>query len=205
MDCSMLASLPFAISWSLLKFTCTESVMLSNHLIFCHPLLLPSVFPSIRIFSNQLALCKRWPKDWSFSNSSSNDSGLISFRVNWFDQLAVQGTLKSFFPTPHFKNIDSSALRLHYGPILTSIHDYWKNHSSDYMDFVSKVMSLLFNMLSRFVVAFLPRRKRLLILWLPSLSVEMLEPKKIKSVTASTFSPSICHEVMGPDAMILVF
>ena len=121
MDCSMLASLPFAISWSLLKFTCTESVMLSNHLIFCHPLLLPSVFPSIRIFSNQLALCKRWPKDWSFSNSSSNDSGLISFRVNWFDQLAVQGTLKSFFQ----HHTSKTSILLHLGFIMVQFsHPY---------------------------------------------------------------------------------
>ena len=95
--------------------------------------------------------------------------------------------------------------RLLYGPTLTSIRDYWKNHSSDQTDFVGKVISLLFNMLSNFVIAFLPRMKRLLIPWQQSLSTVILEPKKIKSVTASTFSPSICHEVMGPDVMILVF
>ena len=95
--------------------------------------------------------------------------------------------------------------RLIYGPTLTSIRDYWKNHSSDQTDFVGKVISLLFNMLSNFVIAFLPRMKRLLIPWQQSLSTVILEPKKIKSVTASTFSPSICHEVMGPDVMILVF
>ena len=92
-----------------------------------------------------------------------------------------------------------------YGPTLTSIHDYWKNHSFDYTDFVGKVMSLLFKMLSSFAIAFLPRRKGLLISWLQSLSAVIFESKKIKSVTDSTFSPSICHEAKGPDAMTFIF
>ena len=129
------ASLSSTISQSLLKFISIELVMLSIHFILCHPLLLLlSGFLSIRVFLNELALCIRWPKDWSlsFSNSPSSEySGLISFRIDWFDLLAVQGTLKSS-PTPQFESIDS-VLSLLYGPALTSIHDYWKNHSFDYM------------------------------------------------------------------------
>ena len=120
--------------------------MPSNHLILCRPLLLlPSIFPSIRVFSNESALHIRWPKYWSFSfniSPSNEYSGLISFRLDWFDFLAVQGTLESS-PTPQFKSISSSVLSLLYGPTLTSIHDYLKNHS-----FAIKVMSLLFHMLS---------------------------------------------------------
>ena len=100
-------------------------------------------------------------------------------------------------PRPQFKSISSSALSLLYGPALTYVHDYWRNHSFDYMDKVGQVMSLLFNMLSRFVIAFLTMSKCLLISWLQSLSAVILEPKEIKSVTAFTFTPSICHEVMG--------
>ena len=108
------------------NFMSIESVIPSNHLILCHPpLLLPSVFPSIRIFSNESALCIRWPKYWSFSISPSNEySGLISFRISWLDLLAVQGTLKSS-PAPQFKSINSSALSLLYGPTPTSIHMVW--------------------------------------------------------------------------------
>ena len=116
-----------------------ESVMPSNHLILCHSLLLPpSIFPSIRVFSNESILQIRWPRYWSFSFNISpynKYSGLISFRMDWLDLLAVQGTLKSLLPTPQFKSIDSSALSCLYSPTLTSIHDYWKNHSFDYTDF----------------------------------------------------------------------
>jgi len=119
-------------SQSLLKLMSIESVMPSNHLILCHPLLLlPSIFPSNRIFSNESVLPIRGPKYWSFSfsiNPSSEYSGLISFRIDWLDLLAVQGTLESS-PTPQFKSINSSILSFLYGPALTSIHDYWKNHS----------------------------------------------------------------------------
>ena len=111
--------------------------MPSNHLILCRPLLLPSVFPSIRVFSNESPLRIRWPKYWSFSfsiHASNEYSGLISFRIDWFDLLAVQGTLKESSPTPQFKSINSSAFSLLYGPTLTSIHDYWRSHSFDYMD-----------------------------------------------------------------------
>ena len=119
----------------LLKLMSIESMMPSNHLILCHPLLLPpSVFPSIRVFSNESVLRIRWPKYWSlsFSISPSNDySGLISCRMDWLDLLVVQGTLKKSSLTPQFKSINSVALSFLYSPTLTSIHDYWKNHSLD--------------------------------------------------------------------------
>ena len=135
MDCSTPG---FPVHHQLPEFTQThvhfESVMPSNNLILCHPLLLlPSVFPSIRVFSNETALHIRWPKYWSFSfniSPSNEHSGLISFRMDWLDLLAVQGTLKSS-PTPQFKSINSSTLSFLYSPTLTSIHDYWKNHSLD--------------------------------------------------------------------------
>ena len=128
------ASLSFTISWSLLKLMSIASVMPSNHLILsCPLLLLPSIFPSIRVFSNGLALQIRWPKYWSFSfniSPSNEYSVLISFRVDWLDLLAVQRILKSS-SILQFKGISSSVLKLLYGPTLTSIHDYWKNHSFD--------------------------------------------------------------------------
>ena len=124
-----------------------------HHLILCCSLLLlSSIFPSIRVFSNESALHIRWPK-YSFSfniSPSSEHSGLISFRMDWLDLLAVQGTLQESSPTPQFKSINSSALSFLYSPILTSVHDYWKNHSLTRQTFVAKVMPLLFNMLSRF-------------------------------------------------------
>ena len=129
------ASLSITNSRSLLKLMSIESVMPSNHLILCRPLLLPpSTFPSIRVFSNESVLCIRWPKYWSFSfniNPSSEYSGLISFRMYWLDLLAVQGTLKSLLQ--HHKSIYSFTLSFLYSPTLTSIYDYWKNHSFDYM------------------------------------------------------------------------
>ena len=128
------ASLAITNSWSLLKLTSIKLVMPSNHLILCHPLLLPLIFPRIRIFSNESVLRIRWPKYWSFSFSispSNEYSGLISFRMDWLDLLAVQGTLKESSPTPQFKSISSSALSFLHSPTLTSIHDHWKNHSFD--------------------------------------------------------------------------
>ena len=126
------ASLSINNSQSLLKLMSIESVMQSNHLILGHPLLLPpSIFPSMRVFFKESVLCIRWLKYWSFSFSispSNEYSGLISFRMDWLDLLAVQGTLKSLLPTPQFKSINSSALSFLYSPTLTSIHDYWKNH-----------------------------------------------------------------------------
>ena len=131
------ASLSITNSCSLLKLMSIESVMPCSHLILCHPLLLlPSVFPSIRVFSNELVLRIRWPKYYSFSfsiNPSSEYSAMISFRIDWFDLLAVQGTLMSLLQH-QFESIGSSLLSLLYGPTLTSIHDYWKNHSFDYTD-----------------------------------------------------------------------
>ena len=131
------ARLPsFTVSWSLLKLMSIESVMPSNHLILCHPILLPpSIFPSIRVFSNESVLRIMWPKHWSFSfgiSPSNEYSGLISFRIDWLDLLAVQGTLKESSPTPHIKSINSLALSLLHSPTLTSIRDHWKNHSLDF-------------------------------------------------------------------------
>ena len=186
-----------------------DSVMPSNHLIHCSPLLLlPSIFPSIRVFSNDLVLHIRWPKYWSFSfriSPSNEYSELISFRTGWFDLLAVQGTLESLLQHCSSK---ASILRLSAFFTVQLSHPYTtteKTIALTRQTFVSEVMSLLFNMLSRFVIVFLPRSKRLLISWLQSLSAVILEPKKIKSLIVFIVSPSVCHEVMGPDAMILVF
>ena len=129
------ASLSITNSRSLLKLVSIESVMPSNHLILCRPLLLlPSVFPSIRVFYNESVFCISWPKYWSFSFSiglSNEYSGLISFRVDWLDLPGVQGTLQESVPTPQFKSINSSAVSFLYSPTLTSIHEHWKNHSLD--------------------------------------------------------------------------
>ena len=129
------ASLSIANSWSLLKLMSIESVMPSNHLIFCHPLLLlPSFFPSIRVFSKESVLHIRWPKYWSFSFSispSNKYSGLISFRIDWLDLLAVQGTLKSLLEHHSSKASILQHSSFLYSPAFTSIHDYWKNHSCD--------------------------------------------------------------------------
>ena len=183
--------------------------MPSNHLILCRPLLLlPSIFPSIRVFSNESVLCIRWPKYWSFSynKSPSNEHpGLISFRMDWLDLLAVQGTLKSLRQHHSSK---ASILRYSAFFIVQLSHPYMttgKIIALTRRTFVSKVMSLLFNILSRLVITFLPRSKSLLISWLQSSSAVILEPRKIKSATVSTVSPSICHEVTGLDAMILVY
>ena len=125
--------------------------------------------------------------------------------MDWFDLLAVQGTLKRLLQHHISKASIFPVLSFLYSPTLTSIHDYWKNHSLNRWIFVDKVMSVLFNMLSRLVLTFLPRRKHFFISWLQSPSAVILEPPKIKSATVSTVSPSFCHEVMGPNAMIFVF
>ena len=177
--------------------------MPSNHLILCHPLLLlPSILPSIRVFSNESALLIRWPKYWSFSfniSPSNEYPGLISFRIDWFDLLAVQGTLKSLLQHHNSKASipHCSALFMvqHSHPYMTT----GKTRALMMQTCVREVMSLLFNMLSRSVIAFLSRSKRVYISWLQSSSAMILEPDKIKSVTASVVSPSICHEVIGPD------
>ena len=183
--------------------------MPSNHLIICHPLLLlPSVFPSIRVFSNELALPIRWPKYWGFSFSikpSNEYSGLISIRVDWLDLLGVQGTLKSLL---QHHNLKATILWRSAFFIVQLSHPYMtigKTIAFTIWTFIRKVMSLLFNMLCRFVIAFLLRSKSLLISWMQSPSTVILGPKKIKSATVFTFPPSICHEVMGLDATILAF
>ena len=185
-----------------------ESEMPSNHLILCHPLvLLPSIFPSIRVFSRESVLRIRWPKYWSFNISispSSEYSGLISFRMDWVDLLAVQGTVKSL----QHHSSKASILWCSAFFMLQLSHPCMtigKTIALTRRTFAGKVMFLLFNMLSRFVITFLPRTMCLLISWCQSPSAVILEPKKIQSVTVSFVSPSICHEVMGPDAMILVF
>ena len=164
----------------------------TNHLILCCPLLLPpSIFPSIRVFSNESVLHIRWPKYWSFTfniSPSSEYSGLISFRMDWLDLLAVQGTLKSLLQ--HHSSKASVLQRSAFFMVQLS-HPYittGKTIALTRWTFVGKVMSLLFNMLSRLVIALLPRSKRLLISWLQSPSAVILEPPKIKSATVSTVS-----------------
>jgi len=202
------ASLSITNSRSSLKLMSIESVMPSNHLILCCQLLPASIFPTIRDFSNESALHIRWPKYWSFSfniSPSNEHSGLIPFRMDWLDLLAVQGTLKSLL-----QHHSSKASNLWHSAffIVQLSHPYittGKTTALTRQIFVDKVMSLFFNMLSRLVITFLPRSKRLLISWLQSPSAVILEPPKIKSATVSTVSPSISHEVTGPDAMIFVF
>ena len=186
-----------------------ELVMPSSHLILCHILLLlPSILPSIRVFSNESALCMRWPKYWSFSFSikpSNEHAELISFRMDCLNFLAVQGTLKSLLQ--HHSSKASILRRSAFFRVRLS-HPYMttgKVIALTRRTFVDKVMSLLFNMLSRVVITFLPRSKRLLISWLQSPSAVILEPRKITSATVYTVSPPISHEVIGPDAMIFVF
>ena len=175
------------------------SLMLSNHLILCCPLLLlPPIPPSIRVFSNESTLHMRWPKYWSFSFSiipSKEIPRLISFRMDWLDLLAIQGTLKSFL-----QHHSSKALILQRSAFFTVqfSHPYMttgKTIALTRWTFVSKVVSLLLNMLSRLVITFLPRSKHLLISWLQSPSSVILEPQKIKSDTVSTVSSSTAHEV----------
>ena len=171
-----------SVSQSLLRLMSIVSVMLSNHLILYHLfLLLLSIFSNIRFFSNELALHIRWPKYWSFSfiNNPSNEySGLISFRVDQFD-LTVQGALNSLLQHQNHQFFGAQPQL-----DLTSIHDFWRKHSLTIQTFVGKLMSLL----DRFVISFLPRSEPLLIAWLQSPSTVILEPKKIKSATVSTFS-----------------
>ena len=177
--------------------------MPSSHLILCRPLLLlPPIPPRIRVFSNESTLCMKWPKYWSFSfsfSSSNEHPGLISFRMDWLDLLAVQGTPKSLL-----QHHSSKASVLQHSAFFTVqlSHPYMTTGKTIALirwTFVGKVISLLFNMLSRLVITFLPRSKRLLISWLQTPSEVILEPQKIKSDTVSTVSPSICHEVMGPE------
>ena len=200
------ASLSFPISQSLLNLLRIELMMPFNHLILCfHPLLLMlSIFPSIRVFSSESAICIRWPKNWSFSiRPSSEYSGLISFGINWFDILAVQGTLKSLL---QHRSLKASIVQ-HLAFFMVQLsHPYTttgKILPLTINTLVNKVMSLLFNTLSSFVVTFLPRSKHLLISQLQSLSAVILEPKEVTSVTVSIV-PSIylpwsdgtgCHDL----------
>ena len=178
-----------------------ELVMPSSHLILCHPLLLlPIIPPSIRVFSSESALHIRWPKNWSFSfriSPSSEHPGLISLRMDSLDLLAVQGILKSLLQHHSSK---ASILQCSAFFTVQLSHPYMtagKTIALTRQTFVGKVISLLFNMLSRLVITFLPRSKHLLISWLQSPSAVILEPPKLKSATVSTVSPSICHEVAG--------
>ena len=180
-------------SRSLPKPMFIELVMPSNHLIFCCPLLLlPSIFPSIWVFSNESALRIRWPKYWSFSfniSPSNEHPGLISFRMDWLDLLAVQGTLKSLL---HHHSSKASILQHSTFFIVQRSHPYMTTGKAIALTrrtFVDKVMSLLFNMLSRLVITFLPWNRYLLISWLQLPSAVILEPRKIKSATVSTVSP----------------
>ena len=181
------ASLSFTISLSLLRLMSIRSVMPPNHLILCHPFLFqPSIFPSIGVFSNESIFHIRGPNHWSFFISPSNEySVLISFRIDWFDVLAVQGTLNSLL---QLHNLKASILQwsAFFMVQLSQPYDYWKIIALIIWTIVGKAMSLLFNTWSRFVIAFLPRSKRLLISQSPSTVI--LEPKKIKSVTVSIVS-----------------
>ena len=182
--------------------------MPSNHLILCYPLLLlPSIFPSIRVFSNQSVLHIRWPKYWSFSfniSLSNEHLGLISFRMDWLDLLAVQGTLKSILQHHSTK----ASIILHSAFFIVQLsHPYMttgKTIALARWTFVGKVMSA-FEYAIQVGHSFLPRSKRLLISWLQLPSAVILEPRKVKSAIVSTVSPSISHVVMGPNAMIFVF
>ena len=203
------SSLSISNSQSPPKPMSIESVMPSNHLILCRPLLLlPSIVPSIRVFSSESALHIRWPKYWGFSiniSPSNEHPGLISFRMDWLDLLAVQGTLKSLL---QHHNSKASILQCSAFFIVQLSHPYMttgKTIALTRRTFVDKVMSLLFNMLSRLVITFLPRSKRLLISWLQSPSAVIVEPKKIKSATVSAVSPSICHESDGTVCHDLTF
>ena len=197
------------MSKTLLKFMSSESVMSSKQLVLCCPLfLLSSIFPSISVFSNESSLPFRWPKYWTFSlniSISNEYSELTSFRNDWFDLPALQGILKSFLQHHRLK---ASVLQHSTFFLVQLSHRYMstgKTIALTRWTFVGKVKSLLFNMLSQSVIAFLPRSKGLLVAWLQSPSAVILEPKKIKTVTVSIVSQSICHEVMGPDTMIFVF
>ena len=202
------ASLSITNSRNLLKLMSIKSVIPSSHLILCRPLLfLPSIPPSIRVFSNESTLHIRWPKDWSFSFSispSNEHPGLISFRMDWLHLLAVQGTLKSLLQ--HHSSKASILQRSAFFTVQLS-HPYMapgKTIALTRWTFVDKVMSLLFNMLSRLVISFLPRNKHILISWLQSPSAVILEPpQKIKSDTVSTVSPSISHGTRCHDLSFL--
>ena len=198
-------------SWSL--GVCSNSCPLSR---WCHSIISSSV-ASFSSYPQSFPASESFPVSWLFTSSgqrigASALASVLPINIKDLFPLGLTGLIsllskfpcsQEFIPASLFKSINSLALSLLYGPTLTSIHDYWKNHSFDYTHLFCKVISLLFNILSRFAIAFLPRSKNLLISWLQSPSAVILEPKKIKSVTVSTSSPSICYEVAGPDAMIV--
>ena len=196
------------VSHSLLKFMSVESVMLSNYFILCCPLLLLlSIFPSITSF-----LVSRLFTSGGQSTGASGSASVLPMNIQgWFpveltSLISLQSReLSRVFSSTTIESINSLALSLLYGSALTPIHDYWKNHSFDYSDLCQQDDVSVFYMLFRFVITFLLRSKRLLISWLQSSFEVILEPKKKKSVIASNFSPSLCHEVMGLSAKILVF
>ena len=201
-------SLSITSSQSLLKLMSIVLVMPSSHLILFHPLFPPpSIFPSIRVFSNESVLGIRWPKFWSFRfniSPSNEHSGLISFRMDWLALFAVQGTCKSLL---QYHSSKASVLWRSAFFIVQLAHPYMttgKTIALTRWTFVDLVRSLLLNMLSRLVITFLPRSKSLN--FMATITIySVLEPRKIRSDTVSTVSPSICHEMMGPDAMILIF
>ena len=204
----MPGSLSITNSWSLLKLMSIRLMMPSDQLILCRYILLPpSIFPSIRIFSNELVLRIRCPKYWSFSFSisHSNDySRLISFRMDWLDLLVVQGTLKSLLQHHSSKASILRCSAFFIGQSQLS-HPYMttgKTIALTRQTFAGKVLYLLCNMLSKLIIAFLPRSRHLLISWLQSPSAVILETPKIKCATVSTY---ICHDLMRSDAVILVF
>ena len=179
-------------------------VVASNYLIhWCPLLILPSILPSIRDSSSESAVHIRWPKYWSFSFSISpfsEYSGLISIKIDWFDLLACPRDSQESSPAPQFQGINSFVLCLFYGPDLTTMCGHWEDHIFDYMDLCQQSSLCFSTHCLGLSFAFLPRSNRLLISWLQSPSAVILEPKKRKYLTTSTFPPSICH-----DAMILVF
>ena len=196
----------FPVLHYLPEFAHTHVRWVSDAILPSHPLFSPFSFclqsPSVRVFSNELALCRRWPKYWSYSfniHPSNEFSGLISFRIDWFHLFAIQETLKSLL---HHHNLKASIL-WHSAVFMVQLSHPYMNTGTIALTiwtFVGKVMALFFTMLSKYVTAFLLRSKHLLTLWLQS-----LEPKKITSAIVCTFPPPVCHEVMGPDAMIFVF
>ena len=202
-------SLSITNSQSLLKLVSIESVMPSNHLILCHPLLLlPSIFPSIRVFSNESALHIRWPKYWSFSfniSPSNEHPGLISFGMDWFDLLAVQGTLKSLLQ----HHTSKASILLHSAFLIVQLsHPYMttgKTITLTRQIFVDKVMSLLFNMLSMWVIIFLPRSKVSFYFKAAVTICSDFGPQENKVCHCFHCFPIYLHEVMGLDAMIFIF
>ena len=194
----------FPMHHQLLELTQTHVHRVSDVILCCPLLCLPSIFPSVRVFSDESVLCIRWAKYWSFSFSlspSNEYSGLISFRIDWFDLLAVQGTFKSLLQHHSSKESILQCSAFFTVQLSDTYMTTGKTITLTRQTLVGKVMSLLSNMLSRLMIAFLPSSKHLLISWLQSPSAVILEPPKIKSLTIFIVFPSIWYEVMGSDAM----